>query len=219
MEVRRVRLGGRVFKAGVELISRLETARSPWNASAKADPTIAFFPLLSSSIGDMSESQNPRNYYVAQNATIMGDVTIGEQASFWFNAVVRGDVAPVTVGRRANVQDGAIIHCDSGVPNVIEDDVTIGHRAVVHGMFVGRGSLIGIGAILLGRTRIGSECLIAAGAVVPPGLEVPDRMVVMGVPGRIVRAVREEELNYLRWLTPHYVELAEKHLRKVNCEL
>jgi carbonic anhydrase/acetyltransferase-like protein (isoleucine patch superfamily) len=151
-------------------------------------------------------------YYIAQNATVMGDVTIGRQASFWFNAVVRGDVAPVTIGCRVNVQDGSVIHCDTDVPNVIEDDVTIGHRAVVHGTFVGRGSLIGIGAILLGRTRIGSECLIAAGAVVPPGLEVPDRMVVMGVPGRIVRPVKDEELKYMRWLTPHYVELAEKHL-------
>src|ERR1700679_2610432 len=115
------------------------------------------------------------NYYIAQNATLMGDVTIGDLASFWFNAVVRGDVAPISIGRRVNVQDGCVIHCDTGIPNVIEEDVTIGHRAVVHGTFVGRGSLIGIGAILLGRTRIGSECLIAAGAVVPPGLQAPDR--------------------------------------------
>ncbi|MDB5290857.1 MAG: hypothetical protein JWL69_2098 [Phycisphaerales bacterium] len=148
------------------------------------------------------------NYFLAHNATVVGDVRIGELASFWFNAVVRGDVAPVTIGRNVNVQDGAVIHCDTGVPNVIEDDVTIGHRAVVHGMHVGKGSLVGIGAILLSRTRVGSECLIAAGAVVPPGLQVPDRMVVMGVPGKIVRAVTEEELRYMRWLTPHYVELA-----------
>src|SRR5258707_8585956 len=148
------------------------------------------------------------NYFLAHNATIVGDVRVGELASFWFNAVVRGDVAPVTIGRNVNVQDGAVIHCDTGVPNVIEDDVIIGHRAVVHGMHVGKGSLVGIGAILLGRTRVGSECLIAAGAVVPPGLQVPDRMVVMGVPGRIVRSVTEEELHYMRWLTPHYVELA-----------
>jgi carbonic anhydrase/acetyltransferase-like protein (isoleucine patch superfamily) len=100
------------------------------------------------------------------------------------------------------------------VPNVIEDDVTIGHRAVVHGTHVGKGSLVGIGAILLGRTRVGNECLIAAGAVVPPGLEVPDRMVVMGVPGKIVRPVKEEELRYMRWLAPHYVELALDAIKK-----
>src|ERR1700760_1547326 len=153
-----------------------------------------------------------RVHYVAGNSTIMGEVCIGDCASFWFNAVVRGDVAPITIGARVNVQDGAVIHCDSGKPNVIEDDVTIGHRAVVHGLRVGRGSLVGIGAILLGRTKVGSECLIAAGAVVPPGLEVPDRMVVMGVPGKIVRPVKDEELKYRRWLTPHYVELAQKHV-------
>jgi carbonic anhydrase/acetyltransferase-like protein (isoleucine patch superfamily) len=153
------------------------------------------------------------NYFVANNATIMGDVTIGELASFWFNAVVRGDVAPITIGRRVNVQDGACIHCDTGIPNIIEDDVTIGHRAVVHGTFVGRGSLIGIGAILLGRSRVGKECLIGAGTVVPPGMDVPDGSVVMGVPGRITRPVSEKDLQYMRWLPGHYVELAEKCLK------
>lgn len=150
--------------------------------------------------------------YLAHNCTLTGDIRIGLQASFWFNTVVRGDVAPVTIGSRTNVQDGAVVHCDSGVANVIEDDVTIGHRAVVHGAFVGRGSLVGMGAVLLSRTKIGSECLIAAGAVVPPDLQVPDRMVVMGVPGKIVRPVRNEELEYMRWLTGHYVELARKYV-------
>ena len=156
-------------------------------------------------------TQTPGNYFVAHNATIVGEVSIGELSSFWFNAVVRGDVAPVTIGRRVNVQDGVVVHCDTDVPNVIEDDVTIGHGAIVHGMFVGPGSLIGMGAKVLGRTQIGRECLIAAGAVVPPGLEVPDRMVVMGVPGKIVRPVKEEELKYMRWLSTHYVDLAMRY--------
>jgi len=152
------------------------------------------------------------NLFLTHNATVAGEVEAGELTSFWFNAVVRGDVAKVTIGRRVNVQDAAVIHCDTGVPNVIEDDVTIGHGAIVHGMFVGQGSLIGMGATLLGRTKIGRECLVAAGAVVPPGLEVPDRMCVMGVPGRIVRPVTEKELEYMRWLPPHYVELAERYV-------
>ena len=156
-------------------------------------------------------TKSPGGFFLAHSATVVGDVTVGPDASFWFGAVVRGDVAPVVVGRRTNVQDGAVIHCDTGVPNVIEDDVTIGHRAVVHGAFVGRGTLVGIGAVLLGRTRIGRECLVAAGAVVPPGLEVPDRMVVMGVPGRVVRPVSEDDLKYMRWLVPHYVRLAERY--------
>ena len=157
-------------------------------------------------------TRTKHNYFLAHNATLTGDVTIGRDASFWFNAVVRGDVAPVAIGARVNVQDGACIHCDTDVANVIADDVTIGHGAIVHGMFVGQGSLIGMGAKVLGRTQIGRECLIAAGAVVPPGLEVPDRMVVMGVPGKIVRPVKEEELKYMRWLTTHYVEIAQKYV-------
>src|SRR2546423_12176608 len=118
-------------------------------------------------------------YFVAHNATVVGDVTVAELSSFWFGAVVRGDVAPVTIGRRVNVQDNAVIHCDTGVPNVIEDDVTIGHGAIVHGEFVGTRSLIGMGATLLSRTRLGAECLVAAGAVLPPGMVVPDRMAIM----------------------------------------
>jgi carbonic anhydrase/acetyltransferase-like protein (isoleucine patch superfamily) len=156
---------------------------------------------------------SPGGYFVADNATVIGEVSVGELSSFWFNAVVRGDVAPVTIGRRVNVQDGVVVHCDTDVPNVIEDDVTIGHGAIVHGMFVGRGSLIGMGSTLLSRTKIGRECLIAAGAVVPPGLEVPDRMLVMGVPGKVVRPVGEKDLEYMRWLTGHYVELAQEYIR------
>lgn len=155
----------------------------------------------------------PEGYFLAHNATLTGDLRISPEASFWFNAVVRGDVAAVTIGRRTNVQDGAVIHCDTGFPNVIEDDVTIGHRAIVHGSHVGQGSLVGMGAVLLGKTKIGRDCLIGAGAVVPPGLEVPEGMVVMGVPGKIVRPVKPQELEYMRWLVPHYVELAGKYAR------
>ena len=152
------------------------------------------------------------NYYVAHTATIVGDVRVGEGCSFWFGAVVRGDVAPVTFGRRVNVQDTCVVHTDTDVPNVIEDDVTIGHGAVVHGMFVGRGSLIGMGATVLSRTRIGRGCLIAAGAVVPPGLEVPDGMVVMGVPGKVVRPVSDADRKYMEWLSGYYPQLAQKHV-------
>jgi carbonic anhydrase/acetyltransferase-like protein (isoleucine patch superfamily) len=142
----------------------------------------------------------------------VGDVKAGRQSSFWFNAVVRGDVAPITIGQRVNVQDQAVIHCDTDVPNVIEDDVVIGHGAIVHGIFVGRGSLIGMSATLLSRTRVGSECLIAAGAVVVPDMVIPDRHLVAGVPAKVIRPLKEEDLAYIRWLTNHYVELAQKYL-------
>lgn len=151
-------------------------------------------------------------FYLANNATVVGDVTIGELSSFWFSCVVRGDVAPVTIGRRVNVQDCVVIHCDTGEPNTIGDDVTIGHSAVVHGLSVGNGSLIGMSATVLSRAKIGNECLIAAGAVVPPDMVVPDRMLVVGVPGKIVRPVSEADLKYMRWLTDHYVEVAQKYV-------
>lgn len=157
-------------------------------------------------------SKRPDGSYRARTSIVTGDVSIGELASVWFGAVIRGDVAKVTIGRRANVQDNAVVHCDSGVPNVIEDDVVIGHNAVVHGTFVGQGSLIGMGATVLGRSRIGRQCLIAAGAVVPPGLEVPDGMTVMGVPGKVVRPVKPEELQYMKWLADHYVQLAQQYV-------
>ncbi|MDB5295021.1 MAG: transferase hexapeptide repeat containing protein [Phycisphaerales bacterium] len=156
-------------------------------------------------------TRTPANWFLADNATVCGDVTVGEDSSVWFSAVVRGDVAPIRLGRRVNVQDGAIVHCDSGEPNEIGDDVTIGHRAIVHGASVGAGSLIGMGAILLGGTRIGRECLIAAGAVVPPGLVVPDRTMVVGVPGRLGRPLAEKDLTYMRWLAAHYVVLAGRY--------
>src|SRR6476660_7719706 len=95
----------------------------------------------------------PTGYFKSRTSVVTGDVTIGTDSSLWFNAVLRGDVAPITIGRRVNVQDNAVVHCDSGVPNVIEDDVTIGHSAVVHGAHVGKGSLIGMSATVLGRSK------------------------------------------------------------------
>ncbi len=124
---------------------------------------------------------------------------------------MRGDVAPITIGRGTNVQDNAVVHCDSGVPNHIGDRVTIGHSAIVHGKAIGDGTLIGMGAKVLGETVIGKGCLIAAGALVPPRMEVPDGMLAVGVPAKIVRPVNAEEQKYLAWLAGHYVELATKY--------
>ncbi|MBC8107227.1 MAG: gamma carbonic anhydrase family protein [Anaerolineae bacterium] len=152
-------------------------------------------------------------YFVAHNATLTGELSIAADASFWFNVVVRGDVAQITIGRRVNVQDGSIIHCDTGIPSIIEDDVSIGHGAIVHGKFIGRGTLIGMGAIVLSESTIGQECLIAAGAVVSPKVTIPDRSVVMGVPGRVVRQVNQKDLDYFKIIRDRYVELADKYVR------
>ncbi len=151
--------------------------------------------------------------FIAPTASVMGDVTIGEDASVWYGAVLRGDMAPIVIGPKTNIQDGVIIHVDEGMPCTIGTRVGVGHRVILHACTVEDDCLIGMGAVLLGQTKIGRECLVAAGAVVPPELEVPDRMAVMGVPGKIVRPVKEQELSYMRWLTAHYVELAERYVR------
>ncbi len=157
-------------------------------------------------------TKTPGGFFVANTATLCGDVTVGELCSFWFSSVCRGDVDKITIGKRTNVQDCAVIHCDAGIPNDIGDDVVIGHSAIVHGRSIGSGTLIGMAATVLNGAKVGRECLIAAGAVVPPGMEVPDRMVVMGVPGKIVRPIKEEELEMTRTLVKRYAALAQRYV-------
>ncbi len=154
-----------------------------------------------------------RGVFLARTAAVTADVTLAPGVSVWFGAVLRGDVAPVTVGAGSNIQDCAVVHCDAGVPNDIADGVVVGHAAVVHGRRVGRGTLVGIGAKLLGGTDVGAECLIAAGAVVPPGMVVPPRSVVMGVPGRVVRAVTPAEVLNTAAIAARYRELARRYAR------
>jgi carbonic anhydrase/acetyltransferase-like protein (isoleucine patch superfamily) len=124
--------------------------------------------------------------WVAPNATLIGKVRIGEEASIWFGAVLRGDNEPIAIGARTNIQDLALMHTDPGFPVTVGSDCTIGHRAIVHGASIGDGSLIGMGAIVLNGARIGRRCLIAAGALVREGSEIPEASLVAGVPGRIV---------------------------------
>lgn len=147
----------------------------------------------------------------ATNATLCGDVTLGDGVSVWFGATIRGDVAPIRIGARTNIQELACLHCDDGVPLDIGEDVTIGHGAVVHCSSVGQGTLIGMKAVVLNDCKIGKNCLIAAGAVLSPGTEVPDGMVVMGIPGKICRPVKEREADYIKNNCAHYVELSQDH--------
>ena len=151
------------------------------------------------------------NVFIASTASVLGEVHLEPDVNIWYGASIRGDVAPIHIGSMTNVQDNVTIHCDHNVANTIGSKVTIGHNAVCHGIEIGDGSLIGIHATLLGRTRIGKRCLIAAGAMVPPGLVVPDDHVVMGVPGKVVRKTTDKEKQYLLKLPPHYLQLVTKH--------
>ena len=131
-------------------------------------------------------------FWVAPNATVLGNVHIAENASVWFNSVLRGDNEPIKIGRGSNVQDGCVLHTDPGFPLTIEEDCTIGHMVMLHGCTIKRGSLIGIGAVVLNGAVIGEGSLIGAKALVPEGKIIPPGSVVMGVPGKIVREASDE---------------------------
>jgi carbonic anhydrase/acetyltransferase-like protein (isoleucine patch superfamily) len=150
--------------------------------------------------------------FAAENATLTGDITLGADVGIWFGCVVRGDDAPLTIGARTNVQDLTMIHADTGVPNVIGSEVTIGHRCVLHGARVGDRCLIGMGAILLGGSVIGDESLIAAGSVVKEKFEVPPRSLVAGVPARIVRPLTDAEVELIRKSADGYVQKIRLYL-------
>ena len=131
--------------------------------------------------------------FVASGARIIGDVTLGEQASVWYNAVVRGDSARIVLGARSNLQDNVSVHVDAGHPVVIGESVSVGHNAVVHGCTIGDGSLIGMGSVVLSGAVIGAGCLVAGGAVVLEGTVVPDGSLVAGVPAKVRRALTDED--------------------------
>lgn len=156
-------------------------------------------------------TQTMPDIFLAPDAVVCGDVTLAAGVNIWFGAVVRGDVAPIVLMENVNLQDGVIVHCDFDCPLVVEPDVVVGHAAVLHGVRVGAGTLVGIGAKLLTGTDIGDGSMIAAGAVVPPGMKVPPRSVVMGIPGKVVRAVTDAEFAHTRVISERYRELAKRY--------
>jgi carbonic anhydrase/acetyltransferase-like protein (isoleucine patch superfamily) len=149
--------------------------------------------------------------FIAPTASVMGDVTLGADSSVWYGAVLRGDMAPIVIGERTNLQDGTIVHVDEGVPCHIGARVGVGHRVILHGCTVEDECLIGMGSILLNEVRIGAGSVVAAGAVIPEGMQVPPRSLVMGVPGRIVRPVDETLTRRIAETWSHYVEQARAH--------
>jgi carbonic anhydrase/acetyltransferase-like protein (isoleucine patch superfamily) len=149
--------------------------------------------------------------FVAETACIIGDVRLEEECSVWYGAVLRGDEASITVGRRANVQDNVVIHADKGEDVFIGEGVTIGHGAIIHGCTIGSHSLIGMGSIILSKARIGERCIIGAGAVVKEGDVIPDGSLVVGVPGRIIKKLTPEQEKRLEYGCEEYVSLARKY--------
>ncbi len=154
--------------------------------------------------------------WVADTATVLGRVSLGEQASVWYGAVLRGDNDWITIGARSNVQDGTVMHTDLGEPLVVGDDVSIGHQVMMHGCTIGDGSLVGIQAVVLNGARIGRHCLIGAGTVVTEGKVFPDHTLIIGSPARAVREITPEQLDMLKTIPGHYVANALRHARMLK---
>ncbi len=149
--------------------------------------------------------------FIAPGATIIGAVTLGAASSVWYGAVLRGDINRIVVGDRSNVQDGSVLHVSDDEPCVLHEDVTVGHRAVVHACEVGAGTLVGMGSIILDGAWIGPRCIVAAGALVTKGMRVPEGCLVMGSPARVVRALTAEERAANLHLSAKYAALAARY--------
>jgi carbonic anhydrase/acetyltransferase-like protein (isoleucine patch superfamily) len=145
-------------------------------------------------------------YWIAPNAVLVGDVTLKPGASVWFGAVVRGDNDPIVIGENTNIQDGSVLHSDPGEPLIIGANVTVGHMAMLHSCEIGDGTLIGIGAVVLGRAKIGKNCLIGANALITEDKVIPDGSLVMGQPGKVVRMLEPGQIAALQASAEHYVQ-------------
>ena len=163
------------------------------------------------------QNKEPRlgnRVFLAENCALIGDVELGDDVSVWFGAVLRGDIHSIRIGARTNIQDNSVVHVEQGTgPTIVGEEVTIGHMAVIHGCTIHRGALIGIGAKVLSHATIGEYALVAAGSVVQEGMEVPPRMLVAGVPARVKRELKPEELERMNRGWRLYVEYKNEYLR------
>lgn len=149
--------------------------------------------------------------FIAENAVVIGNVEIGENASIWYNCVLRGDVNFIRIGAKTNIQDGTIIHVsrDEKFSTIIEDEVTVGHSVTIHGCYIEKGSLIGIGSTILDGARVGKNSLIAAGSLVTPNTIIPERSFVLGSPAKVKRELSDEDVENIQKFWQGYIELSE----------
>lgn len=153
----------------------------------------------------------PSPYFIAPNATLIGNITLEEDTSIWFGAVIRGDNEPIRIGRRSNVQDNCVLHTDPGFPMDIGPDCTVGHLVMLHGCTIGRGTLVGIGAVVMNGARIGENCLIGAKALVAESKVIPPRSLVLGAPGKVVRQLSDADVAMLGEFCQQYVDRARQY--------
>jgi gamma-carbonic anhydrase len=154
----------------------------------------------------------PESAFIVESACLIGDVSLGEEASVWFNVVIRGDVNSIRVGHRSNIQDGSVIHVTNRThPTILGDDVTVGHNVTLHGCTIGNRCLIGIGAVILDGAEIGDDCLIAAGSLVAPGTRIPAGSLALGSPAKVKRPLNEQEIAHLLQSAGNYLEYVERY--------
>jgi len=151
------------------------------------------------------------NHFIAETAAVIGTVILENNVSVWYGAVLRGDNEPIHIGANSNIQDGAVLHTDIGIPLTVATNVSVGHQAMLHGCTIGEGSLIGIKAVVLNHSIIGKNCLIGANALITEGKVIPDNSLVIGTPGKVVRTLTETEIAALHANAEHYVELLGRH--------
>lgn len=164
-------------------------------------------PEMTDTPKDTPARKPDKHIFIAKNATVVGDVRIGEDSSIWYSAVVRGDQAPITIGERTNVQDGSVVHVDIKTPTIIGDGVTIGHNCTIHGCDIGDNVLIGMGATVMNRADIPDNCIVGAGALVTQGKTFPEGSLILGSPAKAVRSLTDEEIQGIRDNAAEYIEL------------
>ncbi len=157
-------------------------------------------------LGDRKIIIEGEDYFIAESAVVVGSVRIGNNASIWFNAVVRADDGTIVIGEDSNIQDGAVLHCEEGNDLAIGRGVTVAHKAMLHGCVIGDNSLIGINAVVMSGAVIGKNCLVGAGALVLENSVVPDNSMVIGTPARVARPVTQEQIDEIRSAAVHYVK-------------
>ena len=150
--------------------------------------------------------------FVADNATVLGRVTLEKDSSVWFNCVLRGDIDDITVGEGSNVQDGSVLHTDIGIKLVIGHNVTVGHMVMLHGCTIGDNTLIGIKSVILNRAKIGKNCMIGANTLITEGKEIPDGSLVMGSPGKVIRPLTPQEIAMITLSAQHYIQNGKRYL-------
>lgn len=152
-----------------------------------------------------------KNAFVAETAVVIGDVSIGEGSSIWYGTVLRGDIENIKIGKYSNIQDNSVVHTETDIPTIIGDYTVVGHNAIVHGCTIGNNCLIGMGAIILNNAVIGDNSIIGAGSIVTEGKLIPPNSLVIGIPGKVVRTVTEEEMGSIRNNAMRYNQLFEKY--------